>query len=125
MNIHDLYSEIIGELEDHAIKVKKSRKKYISWKMTQHSKPGYKTYGLKTSEIKELIKRNKRKFNQLNLEKKFDLARKFFESGYGEQASFGISLMEMSLKEINTKHLDHFDEFLDYFNNRLNLLINS
>jgi len=117
MKIYGLYSEIIGELEEYATRVKNSRKKYLSWKATQHSKPGYKTYGLKTSEIREMINKYKHQFNRLNLIEGFDLAKRFFESGYGEQASFGISLIEMNLEETNTTHFDLFDEFLDSFNN--------
>ena len=117
MKKHDLYLKIINELEDHAFKVKDLRKEYITWKITQHSNPDYKTYGLKASEIKDQIKKYNHRFNQLNLEEKYYLARKFFESGYGEQATFGISLIEMSLKEINPKFFFRFDEFLSYFNN--------
>ena len=111
MQIEDLYSEIVRELEKRADAELASMEKYY------HKKPGHKSYGIGTPELRELIKKYIGSFKQLNLEEKFELARMLFRSGFSEQATFGNTVLEISVRSITPSHFGLLDEIAGYLNN--------
>lgn len=94
-----------------------SSKKKLEWFQQQHIGVGLQSYGIKTPEIRKLIRSYKNRFDQLNLKEKIDLAKIFYESGFFEQAAIGNALMEFCVGCMTPAHFDLLDEIADYFNN--------
>ncbi len=111
MKIEDVYSEIVRQLE------KRANAKLASMEEYYHKKTGHKSYGIRTPELRELIKTYLRIFKQLSLEEKFQLARMFFKSGFSEQATFGNTVLEISVRNITTSHFGCLEEIAGYLNN--------
>lgn len=66
--------------------------------------------------LRELIKSHKNRFKQLNLEERFVLAKMFYKSGFSEQATFGNTLLELSVESMIPKQINFLDEIIGYFN---------
>lgn len=111
MTIEDLFLEVVKQLE------KRADAKIASKKMYYHKKSSYRSYGIRTPVLRELIKRHKSRFKQLNLEERFTLAKMFYKSGFSEQATFGNTLLELSVGSVTLKQFDFLDEIIGYFNN--------
>ncbi|MEM2117600.1 MAG: DNA alkylation repair protein [Candidatus Bathyarchaeia archaeon] len=111
MKIKDLYLEIVSELEKRADAERAKLDKYY------HKTAGHKSYGIKTAELKELIKKYRDAFKRLSLQEKFALSRMFFESGYSEQSTFGIVVLAQGAKEIKSSDFGFLDEIANYLNN--------
>lgn len=113
-HIHDLYSTIVNDLE--ILAEPKASEKRRAWFNQQH-KGSIKCYGIKTPDIRRLIRKYAHEFNQLTLKEKFGLAKMFYTSNWFEQATIGDALVEYAVKTINPAHFDLLDEIVDYFNN--------
>jgi 3-methyladenine DNA glycosylase AlkD len=115
MQTEDLYSEIVKQLEklakSHSSKVR------LQWFSQQHKEAGLKSYGIRTSEIRKLIKAYASHLKQLSLKEKHDLAKIFYKSGFFEQTAFGDTLLELSIDSITPVDFDLLDETVEYFNN--------
>jgi len=111
VKIKDLYLEIVGELVKRADAERAKLDKYY------HKTAGHKSYGIKTAELEELIKKHRNTFKQLSLPEKLDLSRMFFESGFSEQSTFGIVVLAQGAKEMKPSDFDFLDELANCFNN--------
>jgi len=111
LRIEHLYSEIVQQLERRASAELAKMDKYY------HKTSGHKSYGIKTPDLRELIKTYLSVFKQLSLEEKLELARMFFKSEFSEQGSFGIVVLEQSVKEMDPANFDFLDEMAGYLNN--------
>lgn len=112
MRIEDLSLKIVKELEERADPRIASRKRSM-W----HKEPGYRSYGIRTPELRELIKGYRDRFNRLGLGERFELARRFYKSGFSEQAAIGNALLELSVRDITPAQFDFLDDVTGYFNN--------
>jgi 3-methyladenine DNA glycosylase AlkD len=112
MKIENLYSEVVRQLEKRFDAKIASKSKRL-W----HKEPGYRSYGVRTPELRELTKRYLSSFEQLSLEEKFELAKKFFKSGFSEQATFGNTVLEISVESIAPSHFGFLEEIAGYLNN--------
>ncbi|MFQ6076960.1 MAG: DNA alkylation repair protein [Candidatus Bathyarchaeia archaeon] len=112
MPIEKLYSEVVRELEKRADAKIASRKK-LMW----HKEPGYRSYGIRTPELRAPIKSYLGRFERLSLEERLELARMFYRSGFSEQAGFGHTLLELSFGGITPSRFGFLDEVVGYFNN--------
>jgi len=113
--LEELYNQIITDLENYAINKYSSQKAYLEKKREFYAKEGYYIYGLSTPETNKIIKKYIDKFKELNFKEKLNLAEKFYFSKYSGQTSFGLKLLEMSLKTLSPKHFDYLDKILDSF----------
>lgn len=116
MRMQDLHSEIVKQLEKLAGTEPASKTK-LRWSQKQHKTPGYKSHGIRTPKIWELIRSCRSRFKQLSLKEKFGLARMFYRSGFSEQATIGNILLELSVESITPVHFAFLDEVTGYFNN--------
>ena len=78
MKLLDLYSEVAERLKRLA--EQEASQARVKWFQQQHKESRLKCYGLKTSEVRKLIRDYSRRFQQLNLQEKFNLATIFFNS---------------------------------------------
>jgi 3-methyladenine DNA glycosylase AlkD len=115
MQTEDLFSEIVKQLEklakSHSSKVR------LQWFSQQHKETGLKSYGIRTPEIRKLIKAYTSRLKQPGLKEKYDLAKRFYKSGFFEQATFGDTLLELSAESITPMDFDLLDETVGHFNN--------
>ncbi len=109
-----LYATVVNDLE--ILAETKASEKRRTWFKQQH-KGSIKCYGIKTPDIRRLIKTYTHEFNQLNLKEKFELAKMFYTSNWFEQATIGDAIVEYAVKTITPAHFDLLDEVVDYFNN--------
>lgn len=109
--MEDLHSEIVEQLEKRADAELVTQIKYY------HKTSGHKCYGVRTSEIRELIRTYRPAVKQLSLEEKLELARMFFESGFDEEGVFGNMVLWHSVKEMKSENLDRLDQIADCLNN--------
>lgn len=113
MKIKELHLEIVKQLE------KRADPKIASKKIAQaeYFRIGYKSYGIRESEERELINRYLKRFKQLSLEERFELVKMLFSSLFSEQAAFGNAIMELSLEDLNPAHYGFLDEIVAYLSN--------
>ncbi|MDH7557495.1 MAG: DNA alkylation repair protein [Candidatus Bathyarchaeota archaeon] len=111
MKIKDLYLEIVSELEKMADAERAKLDKYY------HKTARHKSYGIKTAELEELIKKHRNTFKQLSLQEKLDLSRMFFESEYSEQSTFGIVILAQGVKEMKSSDFGFLNEIAGCLNN--------
>jgi hypothetical protein len=99
VNVEDLYSEIVRELE------KKADSRLAEKEMYYHKKvgPNFEVYGIGTPEFREMLKRHRQVFRNLSFGERIMLAKRFFRSGYGGQMSFGIALLNLNVKDMKPK----------------------
>ncbi|MBX5327757.1 DNA alkylation repair protein [Candidatus Bathyarchaeota archaeon A05DMB-5] len=111
VKIKDLYLEIVSELEKMADAERAKLDKYY------HKTARHKSYGIKTAELEELIKKHRNTFKQLSLQEKLDLSRMFFESEYSEQSTFGIVILAQGVKEMKSSDFGFLNEIAGCLNN--------
>ena len=115
MRTQEVYSEIVKQLEKLA--ESGSSEARLKWFRQQHKEIDLESYGIRTPEIRKLIKSSKSRFKQLNLKEKFDLAKMFYKSAFFEQATIGDTIIELSVSEVNPAYFNLLDEAVDHFNN--------
>lgn len=108
-NIRKLFDEILKELE------KRANNKLAEREKIYFKKDGYKTYGIKTPEVRKLISEYKKVFAKLTTQEKLELAKLFYKSNYGGQDTFATALLQMSLSDFIPADFDYLDEVLGYF----------
>jgi 3-methyladenine DNA glycosylase AlkD len=113
--VPDLYSEVVKQLEK--LDETEASEARIQWFEEQHKGSTLRSYGIKTSKVRRLIGRYRGRFKQLNLETKFELAKRFYESGFFEQATIGDAVVELSVPSLTPTHFDRLDEVASCFNN--------
>jgi len=64
-----------------------------------------------------MIKRYMSRFEQLNLDEKFELAKMLYKSNIIEQATVGNTLLELSTRNITPAVFDSLDKVVSHFNN--------
>lgn len=107
--VNNLYYEIKRRLEEKANPVLADKDKIY------FKKEGYKTYGIKTPEVRKLISEYKKNFAQLTTHERLDLARLFFKSSYGGEDTFATVLINMSLSDFKPANFAYLDEIVGYF----------
>ncbi|MGA9387495.1 MAG: DNA alkylation repair protein [Candidatus Bathyarchaeia archaeon] len=111
MKIEGLHSEVAQQLERKAdAEVAKMAEYY-------HKTSGHLAYGVRTSELREMIKEYCSIFKQLSLKEKLELAKMFFRSGIDEQCSFGNAILEHGVKEMRPADFRLLDKIAEYLNN--------
>jgi 3-methyladenine DNA glycosylase AlkD len=78
---------------------------------------GFKCYGISAPDFYQIAKKYRHDFKQLSFDKKIELAKRFFASGYGGQMSFGSMLLNMSVKEMTPKNFAILEFAGDCLNN--------
>ncbi|MEM4704576.1 MAG: DNA alkylation repair protein [Candidatus Bathyarchaeia archaeon] len=113
MRVERLYAEVVRELE------RRADVKGIEKEMRFHRTvgAGFKCYGIGAPEFKKIAAKFRRAFKELSFEERFELARKFFSSGYGGQMSFGTVLLKLNTKEMTPADFGILDEVGGYLNN--------
>lgn len=56
--------------------------------------PRYRAYGVRAPQMKQFVSSYKADFRELSVEQKVDLARRLISSGYGEQKTVALALLE-------------------------------
>jgi 3-methyladenine DNA glycosylase AlkD len=113
LNVEQLYSEIVGELE------KRADPRLIEKEMYYHKKVGasFKAYGIGADQFYEMLKKYRPIFKQLSFEERMILSKRFFESGYGVQMSFGIALLKLNVKDMTPRDFGVLEMASDCLNN--------
>jgi len=113
LNVEQLYSEIVDELD------KKAEPRLIEKEMYYHKKVGanFKAYGITATQFEEMFNKYRPFFEQLSFEERMELSKRFFKSGYGGQMSFGIALLRMNVKNMNPGDFDVLEMVSDCLNN--------
>ena len=83
MKLQDLHPEVINQLEKLAENTATEAR--LQWFKQQHKGSELKSYGIKTPEVRKLIKKYTDRFEQLSLQERFDLAKLFYKSGLLEK----------------------------------------
>jgi 3-methyladenine DNA glycosylase AlkD len=111
LRINDLYAEVVEQLEKRAdVQIAKIEKYW-------HKTGGHVSYGIKTQELTELIKKYRGVFKQLSLGEKLELARMFFKSGFSEQGTFGTVALAHGVKEMGPANFHLLDDMAGCLNN--------
>ncbi|MBS7632600.1 DNA alkylation repair protein [Candidatus Bathyarchaeota archaeon] len=113
MDVDRLYVDVVRELERRA-DVEQARKEMYFHKQVG---AGFQCYGISAPEFKEIAKKFKQAFRELGFEDRFELARRFFRSGYGGQMSFGIALLKLNVKDMKPSDFWVLEDVGDCLNN--------
>jgi 3-methyladenine DNA glycosylase AlkD len=111
MKITNLYSEIVEELQ------KRANPKIASDYRFFHKVAGFKSYGIRAPEFRELFKPYRSALKQLSFREKLKLVRMLFKSGFIEQETFGITVLSYGAREMEPADLGLLDEIAGYLNN--------
>lgn len=111
MEIKNLYSRIVRELED------KSNAKSVEKEKIYFKKEGYKSYGIKIPDVKRLIRSFNSQFEQLTFEQRLSLVKLLYKSGFGEEDRIANSLLVLSLKDLTPQYFDYLDGASNLFTN--------
>lgn len=113
MGIGRLYADVVGELERRADAGRAEKEMYYHKKVGA----GFKCYGISTSEFREIAKKFRQAFKELDSKDRFELAKRFFRSGYAGQMSLGTALLRLSVKEMKPRDFRVLEEVGDCLNN--------
>ena len=113
MNLEKLYLEIVKELEKHADAELASKKVAKAKYFGVDSK----SYGIDRSGITGLIESFLERIRNLSLQKRFELANRFYASDFSEQVNFGDAILKLNLKETTPFHYNFLDEIGDHLSN--------
>jgi 3-methyladenine DNA glycosylase AlkD len=108
-----LFSEVEAQLEKLVETAASEARR--RWFQQQHKGSALRSYGIKTSETRKLIRRHTGRFEALDLEAKFELAKMFYRSGVFEQATLGDALVELSRASLTPAHYGLLDKIVGYF----------
>jgi 3-methyladenine DNA glycosylase AlkD len=115
MNLKNLRSEVVEQLEKLA--QSESSEERVAWYKQQHKGSELKYYGIKTLQIRKLIREHSARFRQLDLQERFDLATMFYKSRFFEQSTIGDAPLELGDENITPDAFDSLDEVVGHFNN--------
>ena len=101
--MEDLETLIVKDLET-------AGKKSLYKTDADESDPRYKAYGVRSPQLKTLVKKHRKAVQKLDLCEQIDLATRLIDSGFGEQQSFALSIL--------ISHSDYFvpERFADLDN---------
>ena len=74
--------------------------------------PRYLGYGVRAPQMKQLIAQWRGDFRQLDDQSRVALARRLINSGYGEQKSVALSLLNMSIDYFDAEQFDLVDQLI-------------
>ncbi len=83
----------------------------------KYHKKGYKSYGLKIPQVKEVFQQYKHQIRKLSLNDRFLLAELFYKSGYAEEGRMGNAILALSVIDIKPDSYSIINKLLSYFNN--------
>jgi 3-methyladenine DNA glycosylase AlkD len=112
MAVQDLYHKITKELEKEAIKKFNSKEEYFNWDKIHNENRIYKAYGLSVPEIRKIVKKFTKEFNDLSFKQKIDLSKRFYKSNYIAQTIFGLKLLGLSITSINPQNFNILEEIV-------------
>jgi 3-methyladenine DNA glycosylase AlkD len=112
MAVQDLYHKITKELEKKAIKKFNSKEQYFNWDKIHNENRIYKVYGLSIPEIRIIIKKFIKEFNDLSFKQKIDLSKQFYHSNYIAQTIFGLKLLKLSIPSLNPHYFNILEEIV-------------
>ena len=115
MKLQDLHGKVVEQLEKLA--EKEASKERIAWFRQQHKGSELRFYGIKTPQVRKLIRKYSERFRQLDLQEKFRLATMFYKSGFFEQAIVGDTLLGLDKENITPDAFDSLDKVVSYFHN--------
>ena len=115
MKLQNLHLEIVKQLEKLA--ESEASKERIAWFKQQHKGSELRCYGIRTPQVRKLIRKYRARFQQLGLQEKFDSATMLYKSGFFEQATVGNTLLELSNENITPDVFDSLDKVVSHFNN--------
>ncbi len=107
-----LYQQVVDVLEST-----KPDSKYEKHVAEMIKTPGVQWYGIRTPDVDALIKGFEPQFERLSPHQRLRLAKRFYRSGYVEQSSFGLRLVQMTLDAITPDNFDFLDEVIVHCNN--------
>jgi 3-methyladenine DNA glycosylase AlkD len=113
LNVEDLYTEIVEELEKRATTRLAEKEMYFHKKVG----PNFKVYGIGAPQYAELFKKYRLVFRQMSLKERTRLSEKLFRSGYGGQMSFGIALLRLNTKDMKPDDFADLEMAADCLNN--------
>lgn len=115
MKLQNLHIDIVNEL--NKIAESEASEERVAWFKQQHKGSKINSYGIKTPQVRKLIKKYNANFQQLDLHEKFSLAVMLYKSWIFEQTTIGNALLELSFKSITPETFDSLDEVVSHFNN--------
>ena len=74
--------------------------------------PRYKSYGVRAARKKQIISAHRAAINALSVEEKVALAHKLIASGYGEQQSVALYILERAVAYFTPDKFDQIDGFI-------------
>ena len=110
MAVQELYNKVTKELEKEAMKKFDSEEEYFNWDKIYNENLIYKAYGLSVPEIRKIVKKFTKEFNELFFKQKIDLSKRFYNSNYIAQTIFGLKLLELSIPSINPQNFEILEE---------------
>jgi 3-methyladenine DNA glycosylase AlkD len=115
MDLQGLFAEMVDQLETLA--EQDASEARVAWFQKQHKGSKLRCYGIRTPQVRKLIRKHSPLFHQLSLEEKFRLAIMFYRSGVFEQATVGDALLELGSEDISPDAFDALDEVVGHFHN--------
>ncbi|NIQ06593.1 MAG: DNA alkylation repair protein [Candidatus Korarchaeota archaeon] len=111
MEIEEVYSDIVEALKRRGDeKVAKQKKKW-------HKTPSYRSYGVRTSEMRALLQRYRPRMKNLRLKEKLRLAKRLYTSGFAEEADVGQAVLELSVATMTPTHFEVVKQIAETLNN--------
>jgi hypothetical protein len=80
-----------------------------------HKHDEYLSYGLKTSEFRDLMKEFRPRFIKLSIREKMDLALQFLQEGIGELGHVGLYILTLCVNDLTPKHFLYLDSLPEHF----------
>lgn len=113
MDVERLYREIVCELEKRSDARRAEREMF--WHKTVGD--GFKCYGIRAPVFGEIAKKYRESFKRLSFQERFELARKLFRSGFGEQGTFGNVVLAGGVEEMKPADFGFLEEVAGCLNN--------
>jgi 3-methyladenine DNA glycosylase AlkD len=73
----------------------------------------YRSFGLYTADFRRILRSFKRRFRDLALEERLELAYELLGAGIGEMGHAGIHVLALGVDEVGTEHLPTLDRLVD------------
>ena len=108
-SIEQLYHDVVNAFQGHADQAWAVREKSF------HKYDGYQSYGLRAPIIHRILREFEEDFEQLQLDKRLELADKFYAAGIEEEGHAANFILSLSTVQLTPAHFKHIDRALDYF----------
>ena len=107
--LNNLYKTIVADLEKH------TDKEGIEIAKRYHKYDGYKSYGLLTPLLRNLLKQYKEDIQKLNCNDALALAQKFYASHIEEQVLTGNYVLQLKIDCLTPSQFSYLDKVVDHF----------